>query len=52
MGQSISELRKQATQMQEEQKQKFVERVQILEKMIEQRLEIVKMNILNGEKND
>ena len=52
MGQSISDLRKQATEMQGDQKQKFVERLQILEKMVEQRLEIVKMDILNGEKND
>ena len=54
MGQSVSELRKQAThdQAQNEQKQKFVERLQILEKMIEQRLEIVKIDILNGEKNN
>lgn len=52
MGQSVSDLRKQATQATQEQKQAFQQRLQILEKMIEQRLETVKIEILNGEKND
>ncbi len=52
MGQSISDLRKQATSQQAEAKQEFQERLQILEKMIEQRLETQKFDILNGEKND
>jgi hypothetical protein len=50
MGQSITKLRKEITQ--EGQKREFEERLQILEKMIEQRLEIEKIAILHGEKND
>ncbi len=52
MGQSVSDLRKQATIPQAEKKQEFQERLQILERMIEQRLETQKIHILNGEKND
>ncbi|CAB3997423.1 Hypothetical predicted protein [Paramuricea clavata] len=52
MGQSITKLRKEVTSPQEGQKREFEERLQILEKMIEQRLEIEKIAILNGEKND
>ena len=51
MGQSISDLHN-LTKATQEQKQEFQQRLQILEKMIEERLETVKFEILNGEKNE
>ena len=52
MGQSISDVRKEAKAATEQQKQEFQERLQILEKLIHQRLDNEKNNILNGEKHD
>ena len=52
MGQSISELRDQATKAQGVERQEMEQRLQILEKMLDQRLETRKIHILSGEKND
>ena len=52
MGQAISDIREQAEHESDETKMEFEERLQILEKLIEQRLETKTVHILNGEKND
>ena len=52
MGQSVSELRKQAKAATTEDEQAKEERLQVLEKMINLRLENRMNSILNGEKND
>ena len=50
MGQPIAKLRKEVTQ--EEEKREFEERLRILERMVDQRLDHEKAAILNGERND
>ena len=52
MGQSITKIRKELTCSQEEEKKFFEERLHILERMVEQRLDLEKVAILNGERND
>jgi hypothetical protein len=52
MGKNISRLRKELTYSQNEEKQNFEERLHILERMIQQRLDLEKAAILNGERND
>ena len=55
MGQSAAKIREQtraSEEMQEEEKAKIEERLQILERMIKGRLNTVKENILAGERND
>lgn len=52
MGHSVSYLREQAKLVQEEDKQVMEQRLDVLEKMINQRLEDEKNSILNGEKHD